>query len=171
MPTAYYNITNNYVIQLVNKNDFFKLDEYLQDTFDASNLEPISTVGCSVCPSIGESENFEDKIYDILSYATDALNLEVLQYYNKYINNKQFDGNTYTLLHLAIDNYQHNYIEDKDSTYLNVLQYIIDVYIQNNIYIDLSELHYYMKFLTKNTQLLDKLHLHLHKKCKCNLST
>lgn len=158
MPTAHYNITNNYVMKLVNENNLEKLDEYLKDNFNATKLKPKSTTYCHISPDIGSSKDFEDKIYDILSYAVDAGNLIVLQHYNKYINNDQYDGNTYTLLHLAIDKYNFYYTDEKKELYLDILKCVVDAYVKNCIYVD--HIDFYIKQLENNTELLHNLEMY-----------
>jgi hypothetical protein len=110
MPTAYFNITNPYVMRLVDEQNFKLLDEYLSDDFDVVgkldelNLYPRSTYGCLLGPWIGPSDQYNEKLYDILSYAIPKRNLEVVKKYGDKINIKEsFDGNAYRIVDLLND--------------------------------------------------------------------
>ncbi len=84
MPTSYFIITNDYVKNLINRNDLQKLDFYLDESNESNQL----------------------KLYHILSYAIDIGNINVLDHFKDKINlNYSPDGNAYNLLHLAIENY------------------------------------------------------------------
>jgi hypothetical protein len=137
MPTAYYIITNDYVIKLVNENNLEKLDEYLKDDFDATKLQPKSTTDCHICPSIGSSKNYEDKIYNITSYATDIGNLLVLQHFSDKINvnyKPDGDGNAYDLIHLGVIKYVELY--NQNDQYVNknrfdIIMFLVDAQFKN----------------------------------------
>lgn len=108
MPTNYFNITNKYVMKLVDDKNFVLLNEYLSNNFDVLanyeklNLYPISTKGCLIGPWIGLSDEFDEKMYDIMSYAIPTANLDVVKYYKNKINpNMRADGNAFSYLELA----------------------------------------------------------------------
>lgn len=104
MPTAYFAITNRYVMKLVDEKNFDLLDEYLNDNFDVLenygklDLNPISSFGCCVGPWIGLSDQYDEKLHYVLSYAIVTKNTEVVEHYRDDIYmDKRLDGNMYTL--------------------------------------------------------------------------
>ena len=109
MPTTYFNVTNNYVVKLVDNKNFEKLDEYLDDKFDIYNkdydLLSISTSGNHLGPWLWDSvsDQYNEKLYDIVSYAITSSNIDVVKYYLDLVNPNDClnDGNIYTYLNLA----------------------------------------------------------------------
>lgn len=52
-------------------------------------------------PWIGASDQYEEKLYDILSYSIPKRNLEIIKRYGKLLDiNQIFDGNAYRLVDL-----------------------------------------------------------------------
>lgn len=120
MPTYYFNITNPYVMKLVDEKNFNLLDQYLEADFDVEgrldelNLYPVSTVGALLGPWVGPSDQYDEKLYDILSYAIPTRNVDVVkQYGDKLDIHKKFDGNAYTLAEL-IEKLDYNIFLDKE---------------------------------------------------------
>ena len=106
MPIEYYIVTTNFVSNLVDNNNLDKLDDYLingssedQELYNDMNK-------ALVAPCITVKNSYKEKLYHILSYATDVANLNVLNYYIDKIDvNYYSDGNSYNLIHLSIENY------------------------------------------------------------------
>ena len=91
MPISYYIVTNEKVSELVDTTNLQELDSYLLTG--------------------GDTE--EERLYHILSYATNISNLVVLKYFSDKINTSYVpDGNAYNLIHLAIETYVENYEKD-----------------------------------------------------------
>lgn len=104
MPTSYFGVTNRYVMKLVNEKNFHLLDDYLSDDFDVLgnykklDLMPVSSFGCCVGPWMGLSDQYNEKMHDILSYAIATSNTEVIERYKCDANmTERLDGNMYTL--------------------------------------------------------------------------
>ena len=142
MPITYYIVTTNYVSNLVNDNNFNKLDDYLingstknQDIYHNIN-------NAIVAPWVNIKDSYKEKLYHILSYATDIANLNVLNYYKDKIDVNYYpDGNSYNLIHLSIENYIENYhIEDESGNKdrFDTIILLLESQIQNNINFTIS---------------------------------
>jgi hypothetical protein len=110
MTIELFNITNKYIIQLVDDKNYIKLSEYLRDNFDTKNrcnelnLYPLSTVGNVIGSWIKISNNYEEKLYDIISYAIPSQNIDIIKYFiNSIIPSFSRDKNAYSYIELAKD--------------------------------------------------------------------
>jgi len=116
MPTSYFIITNDLVRVLVDSKNYKNLDIYLDQNVSCdilssniikeNKLVTPSKASCRI-PFLKLTNNRNDKIYHIISYAVESANNEVLNYYNDVIECEKYrpDGNSFNLLHLAIENY------------------------------------------------------------------
>lgn len=108
MPTYYYTITNNLVENLIQANDLAGLDDYLAGKIHPEDEEVTSSR--MVAPWVEYRD--EDRLYHILSHATDVANNLVLEHFSKEIDfDISPDGNAYHLLDLAVE----NYVSDMDN--------------------------------------------------------
>lgn len=135
MPTHYFIITNDTVKTLVNATNLNGLDNYLlpNELAETSNT----------------SVTFDERLYHILSYATDVANLTVLNHFNDKINiDIRPDGNAYNLVDLSIENYINNYTKN-NTIYFDIVMCLVEAQIKNHGTISCS-LRQLIKFCDTN---------------------
>jgi hypothetical protein len=115
MPVCYSIVTNKTVRKYVDTNNLSALDEYMTNP----DSEIDNTVSDDDDNSYDVNYNkdiptlYAKKLYHITSYATDKANLLVLSHFENIIDLEYCpDGNSYELIHLAVENYIDNYSEN-----------------------------------------------------------
>lgn len=177
-------ITNKYVKNLVDNNDIINLEHYLNQSNENDSGEKLKiltegTKHMCVAPwvnvNIGIDHNanntkdqYDLRLYHILSYSTDVSNINIIQHFHNKINlDYSPDGNAYNLLHLAIENYVENYPEQKTKLYdiviLLVKSHLLN---QNYLYVgnhlrDLISLGEYYNDYTLLTQLVREYNMNI----------
>lgn len=117
MPTSYFIRTNKTVEALVNEKNLYKLDNYLTNTISPDELDESDESDESDELDHTCSASYNEKLYHIMSYATDTANLVVLKRFSNKIDVRyRPDGNAYDLIDLAIKNYVENYVENNPCT-------------------------------------------------------
>lgn len=106
MPIEYYIVTTKFVTNLVDNNDLDRLDDYLINGHSEDQELYCDMDKALVAPWVTVQDSYKDRLYHILSYATNVSNLNVLNYYSDKIDINYYpDGNSYNLIHLSITNY------------------------------------------------------------------
>ena len=137
MPTRYSIVTNKTVQKYVDTNNLSALDEYMtnpdteidnteyddDDSYDVNYNKEIPTL-------------YAKKLYHITSYATDKANLLVLSHFENIIDLEyQPDGNSYELIHLAVENYIDNYSENntiEQKKWYDTILFLLKTGFKNN---------------------------------------
>ena len=136
MPTCYSIVTNKTVRKYVDTNNLSALDEYMtnpdteidntesdDDSYDVNYNKEIPTL-------------YAKKLYHITSYATDKANLLVLSHFENIIDLEyQPDGNSYELIHLAVENYIDNYSENntiEQKKWYDTILFLLKTGFKNN---------------------------------------
>ena len=140
MPITYYIITNKYVKNLVDNNDLYELNNYLLNGSNVNkSYEFYRNMNNSCLPywmDECEGTSYKDRLYYILSYATDVGNFFVLNYYKDKIDidYRCNDGNAYDLVHLSIKCYVENFSVNEliNNNRYNIIICILDSQIEKN---------------------------------------
>lgn len=149
MPIEYYIVTTKFVTNLVDNNDLDRLDDYLINGHSEDQELYCDMDKALVAPWVTVQDSYKDRLYHILSYATNVANLNVLNYYSDRIDVNYYpDGNSYKLIHLSIENYIENFniyawnrelAKDSDNNIMNIknkfdtIILLIESQIKNNI--------------------------------------
>ncbi len=142
MPTCYSIVTNKTVQKYVDTNNLSALDEYMtnpdteidntesdddDDSYDVNYNKEIPTL-------------YAKKLYHITSYATDKANLLVLSHFENIIDLEyQPYGNSYELIHLAVENYIDNYSKNntkEQQKWYDTILFLLKTGFKNNGKID-----------------------------------
>ena len=150
MPTYYYIITNDLVRSMVDNNYLNKLSDYVdrdisENVLSSNENEPDMT-NSRICrnPYIELTNCPHEKIYHILSYATDVSNLKVLKFFEDVIDTTYVpDGNAYNLFRLAIENYTNDYPTNIKKRYDTII-FLFESQLKNH---GSTNIHYYMNTL------------------------
>jgi len=142
MPVAYYNITTKLAIRLVEANDLENLDKYLINSIEENkklyDLVPnLNHYGTKNEYYEDLTDTYNERLYHILTWAIEKKNFFVLNYYSDKIDiNYAYDeGNVYSYIHFAINNYIEEYTSDLDKNKKNydIIIFLIETQTKNNI--------------------------------------
>ena len=137
MPTCYFIVTTETAKKLVDETNLNKLNNYLNN---GTNEELIDVGKHLTAPWVNNDNTYEERLYHILSYATDKSNLTVLNHFRDKIDTNYVpDGNAYNLIDLAIENYADDYnvnIPENNENKYDTIIFLIKSQLKNYDVVD-----------------------------------